>query len=134
MELLPSSRVHQMQRNQVIRLVLSLIHSLEYSNIFCMKFTVQKRFPENFSNRTAKGITNKGLWCYRNSIIQALVHVPGLFGYFSTHDRDGGDKCKLSLLCKCSWIILTEGYRYHSWCALYLLPLKGVYECPLLRR
>lgn len=52
-----------------------------------------REFPTKMQNFTAKGIPNKGLFCYRNSIIQALMHVPAIHDYLSKHNQPNGDKC-----------------------------------------
>ncbi|KAF8468366.1 hypothetical protein BDZ91DRAFT_722512 [Kalaharituber pfeilii] len=50
-----------------------------------------KEFPLSHDRLVAKGINNKGLWCYRNSVIQALVHVPAIFDFLTNQHTQ--EKC-----------------------------------------
>jgi len=54
--------------------------------------TFWREFPEKFRLAKAKGIPNKGMFCYRNATIQALVHVPEIYDYLVNHHTM--DKCK----------------------------------------
>ncbi|KAI5800305.1 hypothetical protein DFH27DRAFT_77484 [Peziza echinospora] len=59
-----------------------------------------REFPEKFKLARAKGIPNKGMFCYRNATIQALVHVPEIYDFLVNHHTM--DKCKRKLpTCIC---------------------------------
>lgn len=46
-------------------------------------------------NSRTKGLINPGLQCYRNSVLQCLLHVPEIFRYLESADRcaSPGDGC-----------------------------------------
>lgn len=86
-----------------------------------------KEFPSSdFENHTARGIPNSGYYCYRNSTVQALLHVPALYDYFTNHHRES---CK-SIKHYKYWAVTnrTKGERERTNCICCLLGIFAKYH------
>lgn len=60
---------------------------------------IEKKWRSNIKTTTARGLYNKGNFCYRNSVLQCLIHLPEVVHYLdSIHPRE---KCLPTPTHKC---------------------------------